>query len=1309
MCSLVQNRTVLNEDRMIGSDANDIDEGADDPFAPSSEEKNAEQNEELQNDQGFPPILLANNPCSAGDANHPAGDNAEQNTPENERVRVENIPASPAGPRNQRNTIPVVVPTHRNANPIEIEAGNDPDEETVFQPVVLYNSNVLDLPHPAQDPDLQAIIAQNAHIAAPPAENQHDHDAKVAEQREEPHRDAPVGVGELLKEKEALVEECAFQQSRLETSLCIERAVCRSEERPGHDIRALPEFINFRVLSGCNIRTSGKHAPANDKNSAKIKELQRQNAALKAELSRLQHCAGVSENKVRAALGREKLDVPAEPQPAADNQDDLEVMSDDPVWNSRRYSAIRGNKHRRGAIAAYDTVLALLGGVGKADAVPPAPARSEVPSPPPVSPQKGAMSDAERQRKKRAREKAAKADTKQFEAQNEVLDEILNNRKAMLAAALRNRIVGLIDVPLLVQPPNGQDDGPNANEFPALPRLDAIPSIRQMDASALESKHSTDDYAPFPDFDKGAGGGTCDADVDDEDPETDDEHQVLAGLAGMRIGGDTGPMVTTAAASRAGRPKAHVKPQLQALLDTKNYVESITFANANGALTGHADVIQERRDELRMAIALAKSCLEGDLAVVQTLIDAGVNLEIRDDDGDTPLLIATMKGHVGIVRALVKAKADCSVVRANGASPLLIAAMYGNVDLTRLLINANKSMVDVPDGNDVSPLTLAATFGHNKCVGLLVEGGADVNGKRRSSDAWTPLIAAALKDHAEIVKLLVRAKADLSLADEAGQTALMAACINGHLDSIKALVEAGADISAVDNNDDPVLILAVQRKQSAVVSYLLEEGCSPNACRADGCTALYIAAQSGCSEIVKLLLDRGADTTIPDADGKLPSEIAKANGHKKCAALLDRTRQTERAETSLVAAAADGNQAIVRDLLGSGADPNRPNDQGRTPLIAAAIGSHSDVVELLLSRGATIDLGGSDGRTSLMEACLHGRTSVVEVLIERGADRELADPSGSTALHHAVEGGHACVGVMLRAGCNVNARKTNGCTALYLAAKEGRNEILKMLVDAGADPTMKGKTGWLHKARTPREIARAKGHKDCVDQLDHPEHGAENPATQAPEADAGDVQAELEAMQLSDDSEPDAEGQPVMPEAGSVGSAFPDDPPLLAAVADPGKVDAVLKGKVDVNVISRGTTALVAAIQGGHWDSARRLLSHGADPLLPADGVNAMQVPPDTLPADVLDGIKTALTRHLCRAAAQSDDKEVKRLLTLGAKPSGVGDAVPLCEAVKANSFAVVRTLVKHGADAAAVEKDKVAKKMLRKNEDLANLLRKGV
>ncbi|KAG9396006.1 high-affnity carbon uptake protein Hat/HatR [Carpediemonas membranifera] len=173
---------------------------------------------------------------------------------------------------------------------------------------------------------------------------------------------------------------------------------------------------------------------------------------------------------------------------------------------------------------------------------------------------------------------------------------------------------------------------------------------------------------------------------------------------------------------------------------------------------------------------------------------------------------------------------------------------------------------------------------------------------------------------------------------------------------------------------------------------------------------------------------------------------------------------------------------------------------------------------------------------------------------------------------------------------------------------------------------------------------------------------------------------------------------------------FLDGHPLLAAVAKPPMLTAMLAARVDIDTVSRNTTALVVAIQGSHWDSATKLLARGADPLLPPVGVNALQAVKGV--ADPLMGgviraaINDVLVKQLSEAITQGSTAAIKRLLTAGVSANGVeGKMPPLFTAVKAGNFDIVSLLLKHGVDRDATYKGKTAAQTVKKGSNLQYLL----
>jgi ankyrin repeat protein len=153
---------------------------------------------------------------------------------------------------------------------------------------------------------------------------------------------------------------------------------------------------------------------------------------------------------------------------------------------------------------------------------------------------------------------------------------------------------------------------------------------------------------------------------------------------------------------------------------------------------------------------------------------------------------------------------------------------------------------------DMPELIRASGQGDIATVRKLLEKGAHVN-TRDNESGWTPLMAAALSGNTDIVKLLVRRKADVNAQEKFSWTPLMIASRSGHSDIVRVLLEAGAGVNAKTST---------------------------------GYTALMAAAKQGHAEIVELLLARGADVHARDQLGWRAVTLAERNGHEDIVEML---------------------------------------------------------------------------------------------------------------------------------------------------------------------------------------------------------------------------------------------------------------------------------------------------------------------------------------------------------------------------------------------------------------------------------------
>lgn len=146
--------------------------------------------------------------------------------------------------------------------------------------------------------------------------------------------------------------------------------------------------------------------------------------------------------------------------------------------------------------------------------------------------------------------------------------------------------------------------------------------------------------------------------------------------------------------------------------------------------------------------------------------------------------------------------------------------------------------------------------------------------------------------------------------------------------------------------------------------------------------------------------------------------------------------------------------ATVQSLLKRGFDPNSPNEKGVPALLVALqSGSHKSAVVLAQEPRTRVDLTNASDESALMLAAINNQLEVATVLIERGAE---VNRKGWTPLHYAATRGHiAMMRLLLENSAYIDAESPNGTTPLMMAAYYAPPLAVKLLLEEGADPTLR--------------------------------------------------------------------------------------------------------------------------------------------------------------------------------------------------------------------------------------------------------------
>ncbi|GFS13886.1 ankyrin repeat protein [Elysia marginata] len=406
----------------------------------------------------------------------------------------------------------------------------------------------------------------------------------------------------------------------------------------------------------------------------------------------------------------------------------------------------------------------------------------------------------------------------------------------------------------------------------------------------------------------------------------------------------------------------------------------------------------------------------------------------------SPLKIAARRNNLDLVQRIVETHPFCIDSFSFEEDPLT-SAMYGSEEDKKTWdgkIHCSFELVDflVREGVNVSdyhfcgytPLMFAAAAGADKVVELLLNHKAVVNDTCESYDDYldwkrqTPLMMAAHKGWARIVKMLIRAGAKLDMKDNDGENALGFAARGGHRECVKALLKRWKLLS---DND------------------------------------IEVVAQHKMLDVLTDIEDRWNDL-FKDADRlqKLLWYCVNAKNYDAVETLIkcgaDVNRANESGDTILMKAVQKCDPKFLELIIRSGADVNAQTDNGDTALLQALhIRKKSSYVEekvaLLLQHGANVNHINLAMKTPLMVAAAlsFGYNNVFKMLLDSQPDLNARDANGDTATHFALCGEER-LEMLATKGADINIVNGQNKNPLMIAFRQLNDRAVKILINQGA-------------------------------------------------------------------------------------------------------------------------------------------------------------------------------------------------------------------------------------------------------------------
>jgi ankyrin repeat protein len=274
-----------------------------------------------------------------------------------------------------------------------------------------------------------------------------------------------------------------------------------------------------------------------------------------------------------------------------------------------------------------------------------------------------------------------------------------------------------------------------------------------------------------------------------------------------------------------------------------------------------------------------------------------------------------------------------------------------------------------------------------------------------------PLMWAADRGNIEAVKILIANNAKIDALDKNGDTALITVSRKNDIKIATLLIEAGANIEVKNKvNGNTALLMAGLNRHKDMMIFLIENEANYNTINKFGTSSIMFAIDNGHVDVVQLMIDKGADINHRSKYGKNPLLLA-------C-----------------------NNENMLNLLIENGADLEAKNADGYTVFIECITNFKHSAIKLLLSKGVDINPKNNGGHAALRLAIIKGRTKTMSLLLNRSCGAGILDP-------------------------------LYGGKHLLSAVKTGNVQVVKTLIDAGADIHMKTDQG-----ESMYDVAVSRGH-----------------------------------------------------------------------------------------------------------------------------------------------------------------------------------------------------------------------------------------
>lgn len=376
---------------------------------------------------------------------------------------------------------------------------------------------------------------------------------------------------------------------------------------------------------------------------------------------------------------------------------------------------------------------------------------------------------------------------------------------------------------------------------------------------------------------------------------------------------------------------------------------------------GHYEIVRDLLEygfKIKNSNALFIAARNGNVEIVELLVSKGVETEIVDSVGDTPLLIAVREGHTGVVKELLQYGLDVKQQDSYRNTLLGIASEKGYASIVEILLSVGYNK-DYIDESGWSPLHRACLNGQVEVVRVLLQHRCDITRVSDNKFYQTAMDIVSSLGYSEVVyELIVNGYPYCNQVYHLNG-ALKVSCRAGHIHVVRILISAGCRHvpKNVRSITETAIYYACMNSHATIVRYLLSHGIDEYKTLKESESILFDTIIAGHINVVRVLLDANFFENIPRRGGfNLLHKACTVNCVEIAVMVLHRTNidinelTTTTKATPLFIACERGHVRVVRMLLKHRADPEITNNSNLTAFSIAVLNNNTSVVRELLGK-----------------------------------------------------------------------------------------------------------------------------------------------------------------------------------------------------------------------------------------------------------------------------------------------------------------------------------------------------------------------